>query len=196
MAMNSLETFIEGMRSTWGPLTTETVDRSRTHLENLVRAPVTEEWLASLHKEAPLSQELYRDPTHGFVLLAHAETAGLYRSPHDHGRGWVIYVLQRGEMEMGSYARVTDTDGQVRLVKRDATILRPGRAMVYLPGDIHDTRCLSGPALLLRFTERDLKKEDQVERRVTRYVERDGVWTIGKTCSLTGRTLGLSGRHE
>jgi hypothetical protein len=50
---------------------------------------------------------------------------------------------------------------------------------VFLPGDIHDTRCTSGPALLLRFTERDLRKEDKVEHRVTRYVAKDGGWTEG-----------------
>ena len=189
MAKDTLEAFIEGIQSTWGPLTTEVVDRSRTHLENLLTAADTEEWLASLHKEAPTYQELYRDPTHGFVLLAHTEKAGLYRSPHDHGRGWVIYVLQRGEIEMGSYARVTEADGQVRLVKRDATIVRPGQAMVYLPGDIHDTRCISGPALLFRFTDRDLKKEDLEEHQVTRYVEMNRIWTVGKTCSITGRAI-------
>lgn len=192
MAKNSLETFIEEVRSTWGPLTTEVVAHSRAHLEHLVKTPACDAWLASLHQEAPAYHELYRDPTHGFVLLAHTETTGLYRPPHDHGRSWVIYVLQQGEMEMGSYARVSEADGRVRLVKRNTTIVRPGQAMVYLPGDIHDTRCLAGPALLLRFTERDLKKEDQEEHRVTRYVERDGSWTVGKTCALTGRALGPS----
>ena len=196
MAKNSLEAFIEGIRSTWGPLSTEVVERSRAHLEELVKAQISEEWLAALHQKAPAYAELYRDPSHGFVLLAHTENTGLYRPPHDHGRSWVIYVLQQGEIEMGSYARVTEADGQVRLVKRDATIVRPGQAMVYLPGDIHDTRCISGPALLLRFTERDLKKEDQEEHKVTRYVERDGTWTVGKTCSLTGRALGPSVKHE
>lgn len=52
-------------------------------------------------------------------------------------------------------------------------------AMAYLPGDVHDTRCVAGPALLFRFTERDLTKEDKEEGRVTRYVDRDGVWTFG-----------------
>ena len=46
-------------------------------------------------------------------------------------------------------------------------ILRPGEARAYLPGDIHDTRCLSDQALVFRFTERDLKREDQVEGRAT-----------------------------
>ena len=187
---HSLAACLAGIRSTWGPLTSEVVASSRACLEELVKAPASEAWLAALHREAPAYQELYRDPVHGFVLLAHSEDAGLYRPPHDHGRGWVIYALQRGEIEMGSYARVTETDGRIRLVKRDATIVRPGQIMVYLPGDIHDTRCLSGPALLLRFTERDLKREDQEEHRVTRYVEQDGRWTVGKVCSLTGRTLG------
>ena len=78
---------------------------------------------------------------------------------------------------MGTYARVEDQNGGVKLVKRNSTLVRAGQVQVYLRGDIHDTRCLSGPALLFRFTERDLKKEDQEEHQVTRYVEQEGVWT-------------------
>jgi hypothetical protein len=178
MVRNSLDTFIESVRSSWGPLTSELVAGCRQHLEELLKAPATEEWLAALHRDAPENKELVRDPAHGFVLLAHAEYAGLYRPPHDHGRGWVIYAVQQGEIEMGTYVRVQGPDGSVQLVKRDATLVRRGQAKVFLPGDIHDTRCVTGPALLFRFTERDLKKEDQEEHRVTRYVERDGVWTV------------------
>ena len=87
--------------------------------------------------------------------------------------------MQHGEIEMGTYGRVLDLDGNIRLVKRGSTLVRPGQVQVYLPGDIHDTRCVAGPALLLRFTERDLKKEDNENRNVTRYVLRDGVWTVG-----------------
>jgi hypothetical protein len=179
MAKNSLEKFIEEVRKIWEPLTSEVVAGCRQHLEEFVKAPSTEEWLAALHREAPAYNEMYRDPTQGFVLLAHTEPAGLYRPPHDHGRGWVIYAIQQGEIEMGTYARIEAPDGSVKLVKRDSTLVRPGQVQVYLPGDIHDTRCISGPALLFRFTERDLKKEDKEEHRVTRYVERDGVWTLG-----------------
>ncbi len=179
MATNAFESTIEGIRSVWGPLSTDVVAGCVRHLERLVRAPATEEWLSALHREAPANRELYRDPTRGFVLLAHTEHAGLYRPPHDHGRGWVIYALQQGEIEMGTYARIEKPDGRVELVKRDATLLRPGQARVYLPGDIHDTRCVKGPALLFRFTERDLKREDQEARRVTRYVDRNGAWTAG-----------------
>ncbi len=179
MARNTLQTSIEGIRAAWGPLSTEVVAACQRHLEDLLKAPVTEDWLSALHEEAPANQELYRDPQHGFVLLAHSEYAGLYRPPHDHGRGWVIYAMQQGEIEMGTYARIEETDGSVKLVKRDSTLVRPGHVQVYLPGDIHDTRCVTGPALLYRFTERDLKKEDKEEHRVTRYVERNRKWTVG-----------------
>lgn len=176
---NTLLKSIEGIKSVWGPLSTEVVAGCRQHLEALLQSPATEEWLAALHREAPTNQELWRDPVHGFVLLAHTEHAGLYRPPHDHGRGWVIYAMQQGEIEMGTYVQVVNPDGSVKLVQRNSTLVRPGQVQVYLPGDIHDTRCMTGPALLFRLTERDLRKEDKEEHRVTRYVERNGVWTVG-----------------
>jgi hypothetical protein len=179
MARNTLDTSIEGIQSVWGPLSSEVVAGCRRHLENLLQAPATEAWLAALHRDEPANTALYRDPTHGFVLLAHTETAGLYRPPHDHGRGWVIYALQQGEIEMGTYGRIESPGGSARLLKRGSTVMQPGQAQVYLPGDIHDTRCITGPALLYRFTERDLKQEDREAHRVTRYVERDGIWTVG-----------------
>ncbi|MEY4580091.1 MAG: hypothetical protein RL701_4794, partial [Pseudomonadota bacterium] len=129
---DALTTFIERTRGVFGPLTTEMVASVCAQLEQLANAPNSERWLQALHDEAPASKELYRDGTHGFVLLAHSEATDLYRPPHDHGRGWVIYALQRGEMEIGTYARVEDAHG-VRLVKRDATPLRAGEARVYLP---------------------------------------------------------------
>jgi len=173
---DSLRTFIENARSAWGPLTSELVADCRRHLKGLLKASPSEAWLAALYANAPTNEELYRDPDHGFLLLAHTEHAGLYRPPHDHGRSWVIYAVQQGEIEMGSYARVEDPDGRARLVKRDATVVRAGQVQVYLPGDIHDTLCLTSLALLYRFTERDLRVEDRQARRVTRYVDRDGVW--------------------
>lgn len=179
MVKNSLQAFIEGTRSAWGPLTSELVAECRRQLETLLAASPSEPWLAALHDSKPANEELYRDPSHGFVLLAHTEQAGLYRPPHDHGRGWVIYAMQHGEIEMGTYARIEAPDGQVRLIKRGSTLVQKGQVQVYLPGDIHDTRCMTSSALLFRFTERDLRIEDKQEHRVTRYVERGGVWTVG-----------------
>jgi predicted metal-dependent enzyme (double-stranded beta helix superfamily) len=174
MKKNSLERFTEFASARWGPLTSELVASIRGGMAELLETPATEDWLAELHEDAAESRELYRDPAHGFVLLAHTESPGLYRPPHDHGRGWVIYAVQRGETEMGTYARGLDPRGSTQLVKRNSRVVRPGQVEVYLPGDIHDTRCTEGPLLLFRFTSADLKKEN-----VTRYAQRNGVWTDG-----------------
>lgn len=176
MTGTSLDRFVSAVQDDWGPISTPLVAQCRRHLDALGLADVYEDWLAELIAERPATRELHRDPS-GFMLLAHAEQQGLYRPPHDHGRAWVIYGVQSGELEIGTYAHVTDGEGD-RLVQRDTFVLRPGEARAYLPGDIHDTRCLTESALVFRFTERDLRHEDQVERRVTRFVERDGNWTV------------------
>ncbi len=165
MAQDSLQRLIGEVSPTWGPLTSELVASSRDLMVRLLAAPAAEAWLAALHVDAPESRELYRDPR-DFLLLAHTEQAGLYRPPHDHGRGWVVYGVQRGEMEMATYRRVHDLHGSAHLVKRESLVLRAGDVRAFLPGDIHDTRCTTGPLTLFRFTSRDFKKED-----VTRYPE-------------------------
>lgn len=175
---NSLEAFIAATKAAWGPLSSELIEACSQQLDSLLKAPNSEDWLSSLHQVMPANEELYRDLSHGFMLLAHAEQAGLYRPPHDHGRGWVIYAVQAGEIEMGSYARMENAHGEVRLVKRDSTLVRAGQVKVYLPGDIHDTQCMSASALLYRFTDRDLRVEAK-EGRLTRYVELDDAWAVG-----------------
>ena len=175
MVANSLEAWSRAVRSSWGPLSTAVVEEGRCHLERLVTASTSEAWLAELLGERPASRELYRDPDHGFLLLAYGEDTEVYRAPHDHGQSWVVYAVQQGEMEMGTYARLEMADGRHRLVKRNTVRLAAGEAQVYLPGDIHDTLCVRGPALIFRFTERDLKIEKQQGRMIT-YAQRDGVW--------------------
>lgn len=166
MSKDSLQQFSEAVSTSWGPLTTELLASARQCVARLLGAAASEPWLSSLFADAPESRELYRDPTHDFVLLAHTEQAGLYRPPHDHGRGWVIYAVMSGEMEMGTYRRVHDLRGNAYIVRRETFSLRPGDIRVFLPGDIHDTRCVAGPLTLFRFTSRDFKKEE-----LTRYPE-------------------------
>ncbi len=178
MSTNSLQKFTQRTHEAWSPLTTELINSCRSFMGSFILAPESEEWLASLLRKHPDSEELYRDPDHDFLLLAHAERQGTFRSPHDHGRSWVMYSVQNGEMEHRTYAKTIDEDGRVRLVLRDTYIMRPREVRVYLPGDIHDTRCLSGNALYYRFTSRDLKKDERAGHKVTRYVERDGFWTL------------------
>lgn len=177
MTPDTLVTSMAAISAAWGPLNSELVDLARRQIEALTKASPEEPWLASLHRDRPSNRELYRDPQHGFVLLAHFEPPALYRPPHDHGRSWVIYAVQQGEIEMGTYDRINGADGAEHLADRQATLLRPGCASVYLPGDVHDTLCVAGPALLFRFTERDLKHEDLTEHRITRFRQQNGRWS-------------------
>lgn len=178
MAEDSLDAFSAEMRQSWGPISSQLVSTCRQSLERLMRASPSEPWLGALLAERPASRELYRDAANGFILLAHNENEGLYRPPHDHGRAWVVYGVQSGALEIRTYAKVPGSDGRPRLVLREGTRLEAGESRAYLPGDIHDTRCLTSTALLFRFTERDLRHEDQVERKLTRFVDQDGEWTV------------------
>jgi hypothetical protein len=175
MTDNALDVFVTAIRADWGPISNELVARCRRHLDALTAADERETWLAGLLADRPATRELHREPSNGFMLLAHSERLGLYRPPHDHGRAWVVYGVQSGTLEIGTYAKVADPQGQ-RLVRRETSLLQPGQARAYLPGDIHDTQCLTDSALVFRFTERDLRREDQIERMVTRFVERGGEW--------------------
>lgn len=174
MTERSLNEFVEAVRVDWGPISTTLVSRCKEYLARLAMTSPTEEWLASLLSERPATRQLHRE-FGGFMLLAHAENQGLYRPPHDHGRAWVVYAVQSGELEVGTYAKVSDGRGTL-LVRRETHTIRRGEARAYLPGDIHDTLCVSEDALVLRFTERDLRHEDQVERRLTRFIEQGGEW--------------------
>lgn len=177
MRDNPLDRFVTEVRSAWGPLTSEMAARCVGAMEALACTPGEEPWLSAVEKRAAATEELHRDAQHGFLLLAHTECSGQYRPPHDHGRSWGIYAVVSGAIAMATFARLEDEAGNIRLVQRDESRLGPGQVKMFLPGDIHDTRCVAGPALELRFTERDLQTENATHHRITRYVQRDGRWT-------------------
>lgn len=172
MKDSALTQFIAHVRDIWGRPTSEVIASCKAGLEELLHSPPADQWLANLRNDLPESRELYRDPMLGFVLLGHTEAEGRYRNPHDHGSSWVIYGVLQGEMEMGSYTRVNDGNGKVRLDKQGLKLVRHGDVQVYLPGEIHDTRCVTGPAIQFRFTARDLR----LETNMTRYINLDGAW--------------------
>lgn len=116
-------------------------------------------WISELLHEKE-SVELYRDEKHGFILTAYIEKNGQYRIPHNHGNGWVIYSVARGEMEMKSY------DQNLKQVNLDR--LFSGDSRAYAIGEIHDTRCISQDVIILRFTSCDLKVEEN-EGRMNRF---------------------------
>ncbi|MBV1692590.1 hypothetical protein KRR38_34410 [Novosphingobium sp. G106] len=175
MTKTSLEVCVAAISRDWKSVGAQVIANCCRHMAVLSETDSTETWLAEINRANPASQELYRDPDNGFVLQTHVEQQGVYRSPHDYGRSWVIYAVQHGEVEMGTYARIGGPGRGSQLVKRSSTVLQPSMAHIYLPGDIHDTLCLQGPAVLFRFTERDLKDEASAGL-MTRYALRNGMW--------------------
>jgi hypothetical protein len=172
MTKTSLQTFINEVKNAWGPLSSETVADCHRHLVELAQATFTvngtENEILGSPSDLAAGKELYRDPEHGFILLAYTETEGQYRVPHDHGSGWVIYAVVSGEMEMGTYIRSINRKGQLSLVRRESFRMHSGNCKVFLPGDIHDTRSISPSVLILRLTSCDLQNEDR-EGRMIRY---------------------------
>lgn len=159
MQNTGLQSFISNVRQLWSGLNTETVEAVRQLLVTLTQTPPTEAWLQQILTERPAATELYRDPDHGFMLLAHTEEQGMYRQPHNHGAGWVFYAVQSGEMAMTTYQQVSTADGSSHLVSRGSDIMQPGQCRVFLPGDIHDTRCLTTGFVQFRLTSTDFSEE-------------------------------------
>lgn len=87
MDQDALGRFADGVHAGWGPISSGLVRTCCEALAALTLADPAEAWLGALHADRPDARELVRDPVHGFMLLAHTETEGLYRPPHDHGGG-------------------------------------------------------------------------------------------------------------
>lgn len=170
MRHNALDDCIESIKSSWTGLNSQTVREVSKLLEKLISTPNSEPWLADLHRNKQESVELYRDHQHGFILLAHVERQGKYRVPHNHGAGWVFYAIQHGTMEMSTYRQVTDQTGRSYLVSHGTRQISPGTCQVYLPGDIHDTRCSSEYVLMFRLTSCDFSAEKR-EGRLIQYTK-------------------------
>ncbi|WP_299579303.1 hypothetical protein [uncultured Microbulbifer sp.] len=164
MADTSLDQCIAELKEHWDGLNSQTIIRCRATLERLAATNRSETWLADLHKERSISKELYRDPKWGFMLLAHVETQGLYRVPHNHGDGWVFYALQFGQVQMATYGLLSETNTEAQLLSRGADIMHPGNCRAFLPGDIHDTRCMSDYSLMFRLTSCDFSREKRLGR--------------------------------
>lgn len=168
MKQNPLANFLEKMQAIWRPLDSNLIAESQKELDALANDPHSVRWLKELQTSLHKGLELYRDPKHGFILLAHTEEKGLYRPPHDHGRGWVIYSVHSGEMEMGAYGLIQNSQGEHQILRREIYRVKQGESRVYLPGDIHDTKCISDSVVMLRLTSCDLEIEKK-QGRMHRY---------------------------
>ncbi|MCO1335101.1 hypothetical protein MO867_12240 [Microbulbifer sp. OS29] len=163
MESDSLKTCVEDLKAGWRGLDSLSILKCQEALAKLSRSSSDEAWLDDLHKRREPAVELYRDAGKGFILLAHVEPHGLYRQPHNHGNGWAFYAVQSGEMEISTYALMNGEGGE-RLVTRGYYSMKPGKCSVFLPGDIHDTRCQSEYTLMFRLTSCDFSEEKRAGR--------------------------------
>ncbi len=93
---------ITSLSAVWDSSPNSLVSESNQIINLIAADSSLKPWLSELLLEKE-SVELYRDRNHGFVLTAYTEKFGQYRPPHNHGKGWVIYSVISGGMEMGSY---------------------------------------------------------------------------------------------
>lgn len=165
---NKIEDAISELQDLWKNLNMESVYKIRAILQSLARDKDVNQKLQIETRDLPKGLELYRDTTEGFVLLAYSEGQGTYRIPHNHGSAWVVYAVVSGEVEMGNYFDASRASGPSRLILKNREILNTGDTRIYLPGEIHDTRCMSENAIILRLTSLDLKVEER-DGRMKRY---------------------------
>ena len=120
-------------------------------------------WMAELIRDGKPSRELYRDSDLGFIQMGHIHKQGHGNLPHDHGPCWVVYGSYRGVTEITKYKRTDDRSqpGIAKVEPERLDRLSPGVVVPYLPGDIHSTNAVEGPAVVFRFLSYDL---DKIER--------------------------------
>lgn len=166
-----LEKVISKIKSSWDSMNIKSLEEIQALIRDLaLEIPENKkDFLSS-------GLELYRDKELNFVLTIYSEKNGTYRLPHNHGNGWVIYSVVEGLMEMGNYINWIKPTGQSHLILKDKINLKSGDVKIYYPGDIHDTKCISENAIILRLTSCDLKTEES-EGRMKRF-------NLTKSCSL------------
>jgi len=164
-AGNSLERYIDEIRSVWGNgKDPELPFKLKALMENLLLStPPEEPWMAQLIREAKPARELYRDSERGFIQMGHVHQKGHANTPHDHGPCWVIYGSYTGVTDIALYRRTDDgkEPGRATLEREEIHRLGPGVVHPYLPGDIHSVHAVEGPAVVFRFLSCDLEKVER-----------------------------------
>lgn len=159
----AFDRYVTGLRDAWaGPDGAHRAEACRRAMEALLTSD-DPAWAAAVERVASGERkvELYRDPDHGFIQMAHQYRPGHGSPPHGHGEGgWVVYGVQRGRVEIATY-RPSGADPALRVDR--AEVLAAGEARAYLPGQLHSTRMVTGEgaagtAVVLRMLSEDLSK--------------------------------------
>lgn len=164
-ASNTFDQYIAEIRSIWGDgKDPELAFKVTALMEKLFASTSPDDpWMAEIIRDSKPSRELWRDPAFGFIQMGHVHKQGHGNQPHDHGPCWVVYGSYSGVTEITKYKRTDDGSqpGVATLEKERLDRLSPGVVQPYLPGDIHSTNAVQGPAIVFRFLSYDL---DKIER--------------------------------
>jgi hypothetical protein len=164
-AETSFQRYIAEIRAMWGDGKDPQLPfKVKALMEELFTCTSAEDsWMAELIGDGKPARELYRDLQHGFIQMGHIHKQGHSNTPHDHGPCWVVYGCFKGTTEITKYKRTDNGSepGRATVAPERLDRLTPGIAMPYLPGDIHSTHAVDGPAVVFRFLSYDL---DKVER--------------------------------
>jgi len=159
---NSFDRYISEIRAVWGDGKDPNLPfKVKSLMEKMLASTSPDDpWMAQLISEGKPSRELYRAPDHGFIQMGHVHKQGHGNLPHDHGPCWVVYGSYSGLTEITLYRRTDDGKelGRATLEKKALQQLSPGVVYPYLPGDIHSTHAVEGPAMVFRFLSYDLEK--------------------------------------
>jgi hypothetical protein len=155
---DSLKKYIDEIRSIWGDGTDPQLPYSAEALleQLLAETSPVEHWIAALIGSSLPATELYRDNERGFVQIGYIYEKGYCTSPHDHGPCWVLHGVYHGVSEITTYRRQDNPDksGHIALEMKETRRLTQGKAVVYLPRDIHST-FVPEPSVILTLFSRD-----------------------------------------
>lgn len=152
------------LQKLWVDLCMESVQKIQLVMKGLAENAEVCTGLRLITRTQQEGYEIFRDRRQGFILLAYSEKNGVYRIPHNHGEAWVVYAMVSGAVEMGNYFNAVRGDVSNHLVLKNREKLIAGDTRIYLPGEIHDTRCVSEEAVILRLTSLDLRAEESAGR--------------------------------
>ena len=157
----TMETFVEDVRQIFATSKdprTQAQEVAR-HMKELLSSPGWLEEKLNLPAEGGFGRvELHHDkefghPEGGFLLMCGVQRPGQDNLPHDHGTTWVVYGVYQGAIEQTKWRwDYPETDRTAPEIKPVASWVQgDGEVAFFLPGEIHNTRCVAdGRTLVVR----------------------------------------------
>ena len=157
----TLEAFIEDARQVFASTTDPRTQAQETarRMKDLLAVPDWLEDKLDLPTEGGFERvdfhhdQEYGHPEGGFLLMCSVQRPGQNNLPHDHGTTWVVYGVYKGDIEQTkwrwSYPESDRTSPEIKPL--ESWIQGPGDIAFFLPGEIHNTRCVADDrALVIR----------------------------------------------